>query len=399
MSADLTDAVLLAERFNWRKAQGVSLKGSTSVQLTGDAVRLEAISFGGDGVDIKGDAEFSRRDGLRIADLEAFKVDGVADVSMKLAKRSDTLDLTITGRYLNAGSIIEHFLLDRQSVLPSEQRDVTAPFDGRIRIDRVDMRAETGIRDLSVDWRRGESGFTDFDLAALDSGKQPLRASLKRTGAGSGPAQIIEIRSDDIGAFLRGVLGVRSINGGQGVVALSASGDETPIAGKLEARALRIANAPLLAKIFAAGSLEGLNDLLNDDGIEIAQTFADFTIEHGGLAIAGARAAGPSVGLTASGFLPLGEGETTLSGAVAPLYQVNSFLGKAPLIGDIFVNRNGEGLLALSYEVTGPRREPRVTVNPLTAFAPGVLRRVFEGMESTDSEPDNATGADAPEQD
>ncbi|NWG91879.1 MAG: hypothetical protein HXY21_05155 [Parvularculaceae bacterium] len=70
---------------------------------------------------------------------------------------------------------------------------------------------------------------------------------------------------------------------------------------------------------------------------------------------------------------------------MAPAYQINSFLGKAPLIGDLFVNRKGEGLLALSYEVEGAAAEPRVTVNPLSALAPGVLRRMFEGGSDADA--------------
>jgi hypothetical protein len=100
-----------------------------------------------------------------------------------------------------------------------------------------------------------------------------------------------------------------------------------------------------------------------------------------------ARATGPSVGITAEGQFALeGDRAIELRGAVAPAYQVNSFLGKAPLIGDLFVNRKGEGLLALSYEVEGEPAEPRVTVNPLSALAPGVLRRMFEGGSNAEAD-------------
>ena len=75
-----------------------------------------------------------------------------------------------------------------------------------------------------------------------------------------------------------------------------------------------------------------------------------------------------------------------LKGAVAPAYGVNSLLGKAPVIGGLFVSRKGEGLLALSYDVGGPASEPRVTVNPLSAFTPGVFRRMFEGRAETNGE-------------
>jgi hypothetical protein len=137
----------------------------------------------------------------------------------------------------------------------------------------------------------------------------------------------------------------------------------------------------LFAKIFAAGSLTGLADLMSGEGIEFNDAMARFAIDNGAVRVIEARATGPSVGITAQGgFAIEGDRAVTLSGAVAPAYQVNSFLGKAPMIGGLFVNRKGEGLLALSYDVSGPAAEPRVTVNPLSALAPGVFRRMFEGV-------------------
>jgi hypothetical protein len=73
-----------------------------------------------------------------------------------------------------------------------------------------------------------------------------------------------------------------------------------------------------------------------------------------------------------------GGGALELHGAVAPAYQVNSFLGRAPVIGDLLIGREGEGVVALSYDVTGRSDNPSVSVNPLSALAPGMLRRLFE---------------------
>ena len=157
---------------------------------------------------------------------------------------------------------------------------------------------------------------------------------------------------------------------------------DEPRRGALEAHDLRVVKAPILAKIFAAGSLTGLADLVNGEGIELKNAMANFAIEDGVIQVSESRATGPSVGITAVGSLPLDGGAITLNGAVAPAYQVNSFLGKAPVIGDLFVNRKGEGILALSYAVDGEAHEPRVTVNPLSALTPGVLRRMFEGARA-----------------
>ena len=142
---------------------------------------------------------------------------------------------------------------------------------------------------------------------------------------------------------------------------------------------MRIVGAPLLAQVLAAGSLPGVSDLMRGEGIEVSQAFADFSFGRGVLTVRDVRAAGPSIGLSAQGVVPFtSESPIAVSGAIAPAYQLNSFLGKAPLIGDLFVNRSGEGVIAVAYAVSGAPSSPRIAVNPLTALTPGFLRRLFE---------------------
>ena len=94
------------------------------------------------------------------------------------------------------------------------------------------------------------------------------------------------------------------------------------------------------------------------------------------------------------------DGAIALNGAVAPLYQLNSALGAAPIIGDILVGRKGEGILALSYSVSGERASPNVVVNPLSPLTPGIFRQMFEPQnapleeDAPAPEPDEITPAE-----
>jgi hypothetical protein len=54
-------------------------------------------------------------------------------------------------------------------------------------------------------------------------------------------------------------------------------------------------------------------------------------------------------------------------------------------------NKN-EGLFAIDFKVSGQASAPTLTVNPLTAVAPGILRKLFSWMMPEDE----ATGATAP---
>lgn len=92
-----------------------------------------------------------------------------------------------------------------------------------------------------------------------------------------------------------------------------------------------------------------------------------------------ARATGPGLGVTTTGEVNTQAKTLALSGTLAPAYGVNAVLGNIPLLGDVLVSRKGEGIVGFTYTLEGPIAKPRAFVNPLSALAPGVFRRIFEG--------------------
>ena len=106
------------------------------------------------------------------------------------------------------------------------------------------------------------------------------------------------------------------------------------------------------------------------------------------------RATGASVGITADGTVGVGpDGRADLSGAVAPIYALNSVLGNAPIIGDILVGKKGEGILAFTYNVSGDAGNPSVFVNPLSALTPGIFRQLMQPQRLNRSEEEAAPAA------
>jgi hypothetical protein len=47
------------------------------------------------------------------------------------------------------------------------------------------------------------------------------------------------------------------------------------------------------------------------------------------------------------------------------------------------VGRDGEGVISLTYGVRGKLDKATVSVNPLSALAPGVIRRIFDNPSDT----------------
>lgn len=377
LDADFTEAALVSEALGWMKPSGQRALGKARFAFTEAGTEISALSLDGEGISIAGNAAFAKDGALIAFDLPTFSLEGAADLALSGRRgEAGALALEASGGYLNASEILRG-LIDSKG-----GGGAKTPVALRATIARVDMRAGEKFSNAALDYRRGAERIEALSFAAIDDGGQRLSVELTdKADSGTGEL-LIAARSGDVGRMLSGLFGLSSVKGGVGRLdfTFTPGAADAPRRGALEAHDLRIVRAPLLAKIFSVGSLTGLVDLVNGEGIELENATAKFSLQDGAVRVSDARATGPSVGITLQGAFDLeGERALALQGAVAPAYQVNSLLGKTPLIGELFVSRKGEGLLALSYDVSGPAAEPRVTVNPLSALAPGVLRRMFEG--------------------
>ncbi|MEK7266642.1 MAG: DUF3971 domain-containing protein [Pseudomonadota bacterium] len=384
LEVDLTKTILIAESLGWLKPQGAPAKGLARFAFSPEGTKVDDFSIEGDGISIAGEADFIASGALKTFALPTFKLANAANLAMTGRRdENGALLAEVSGEYLNAGEMIRRLIDDGAG------GDDATPFALKARIDRVDLRADASFSDAAFDFGRSGGKIDALEFSATGAGGKKLSVALNPATGVSGE-QTIEARSDDVGEMLAGIFAITSVKGGNGWLdfAFTPGAESAPKTGRLAAHDLRVVKAPLLAKIFAAGSLTGLADLMNGDGIELKKAMARFAIEDGAVRVFESRATGPSVGITAQGAFGLdGERAVTLKGAVAPAYGVNSLLGKTPVIGDLFVSRKGEGVLALSYDVAGPASEPRVTVNPLSAFTPGVFRRMFEGRAAAEEDP------------
>jgi hypothetical protein len=139
---------------------------------------------------------------------------------------------------------------------------------------------------------------------------------------------------------------------------------------------------PLLARVLAAGSLQGLAGLLSGQGIDFDQLDAEFVWQNATLAMREARGVGPSLGVTWTGLADFEASRVDVDGTILPSYGVNSVLGSLPVFGELFTGRQGEGVIGVTFSVSGLFDQTRVTANPLSALAPGVFRRMFEGTSA-----------------
>ncbi len=200
-----------------------------------------------------------------------------------------------------------------------------------------------------------------------------------------------EFQSDHAGLLLQGMDIYDNVR--EGTLSITAdiddTGAESKATGEVNMKDIRVVNAPVLGKILTIGSLGGIVDLLKNEGMTFASVEGPFTYQNGLLSTKDFRAVG-SIGITVTGNMDQKKKTIDAFGTVIPSYTLNSILGNIPILGRLLVGRKGEGIFGFSYKVKGSSDDPKVSVNPVSALAPGILRRMF--FEPWDGKP----GGDKP---
>ncbi len=317
--------------------------------------------------------------------LEARRLQhGVTDVAARIVpgRGGAPTEITVTGESVDLRPYLES--------LTEEGAGEPAPFTLSLSTKRAITRANQQITDVQARVINTAEGLRRATLeGTLVTGKL-IHANLEPEG---GKRRLV-VRSDDAGAVSRAFDVYDNALGGtldlQVVLHDDVPGE--PVTGVVRIEDYRVINAPTLAELLSIALLTGILDALQGEGIAFSRFEMPFEITGDILTITDAKTSGPAIGITANGTVDLATEATDLSGTIVPAYAINSILGEVPLIGEILIGGEGEGLFAATYAVDGPLEEPTITVNPLAALAPGFLRNLFNIFEDS---PDGSGPGDA----
>ncbi|MCA0955612.1 DUF3971 domain-containing protein [Mameliella alba] len=178
------------------------------------------------------------------------------------------------------------------------------------------------------------------------------------------------ITAEDAGDVLRGAGLLRTVSNGTFRLDLApVRGQPGSYDGFLQIQGTRLRKAPAIAALLDAVSIVGLLDQLNGPGIFFTDVEARFRLTPTRVIVSRSSAVGPSMGISLDGYYDLERGRMDMQGVLSPIYLLNG-------VGQIF-SRRGEGLIGFNFNLRGAPDNPRVTVNPLSAFTPGMFRDIF----------------------
>lgn len=258
--------------------------------------------------------------------------------------------------------------LDADQMLTKKEQSVQKAklymeLDKKAHTNRLEMDAFAGQGSIYLRYKPDASGQRNFHMESTDAG-----ATLKA----------FDVFPDVVGGKI--VIYGEPVGGR----------DSDDIAGTARMENFRVVNAPALAQLISAMSITGLDGALNGEGLAFEKLEGNFEWlfrpQGSLLTIKNGRTSGSSLGLSFEGKVDRADQAIDMKGTIVPMSGVNDIISSIPLVGDILTG--GSGLIAATYTMKGPAKEPQVSINPLSVLTPGFLRRIlFEGGYEETSQP------------
>jgi hypothetical protein len=391
--AELSKAVAKVDQLGWQKPKGEPATVDVKIGFSPDAYNFTDFVLSGQGMNVRGAFSIDKKTRILSANVPTVKLGPTNDLAVK-ARRDERgqLIVDIDGAKGDARGLLHNFIsgtgdkaeADRAAtrlLTPEMEQDAALRTAIRARIGEVMTQNGEKVTDLDTRIAMIDGDVYLIDLLALDKLRNQISVSIKQA---PNRTRTFSLHSNDAGLIFRALDLYTSVQGGD--LSAEATFDDTkpgsPLAGEISASKFRIVNAPVLAKILTLGSLTGIGDTLAGEGIYFDVLKLPFRVTGHRIQVDDARMSGPAIGLTMSGQVDRSANIAQMEGTLVPAYTVNSVLGKVPLLGPLIVGREGEGIFGFTYAVKGNIDDPSVIVNPLSAIAPGFLRRIFEFSSS-----------------
>ncbi|MGL5115425.1 MAG: AsmA-like C-terminal domain-containing protein [Beijerinckiaceae bacterium] len=363
IEADLTRATIRQLAPGLQKPAGRPAKLSFEAIERGRAFTLQNIAFDSGPTSVRGEALIEAERGLRSARFSLLRLSPGDNVRVEIDRTGPVAKVTIRGNNFDA----------RPFLKPDTDREGASEPDIEIDLKTTLLSGFNGevltSPDLKLSRRAGQPRLIQL-TARL--GGQPLSIQGATPRQNSLP---VTIEAGDAGAFYRFLDIYSRMQGGDvvGEVTLGAS----RVSGVLLSRNFELRNEPAIRRLIAADQrVEG--ELAVANTARFTKMRLEFQKDNNLLTLREAVIFGPQIGLNFNGTIDQARDRISMSGTFIPAYGLNNVFSQIPLVGGILGGGRNEGLLGITFSATGQLSKPTIAVNPLSAVAPGIFRKIFE---------------------
>lgn len=375
VSADLTNTRLTIPWAGWSKGAGVPANVSFTMAADGPHTTLSGFDLDGKSFAIRGRVVLEGDD-LSSAEFDRVRLNRGDDVAVSVKRSANGYAVTIQGDALDARPLIKQFTSDIDTATKSTSGSVSVT---------ADVKSLTGfhgeqLANLKLDYSASGARVNGLTVNAVASSGAAINVS----SGGKGGQRSLTMTSTDAGAILRFLDIYEHMQGGAITISLSGAGDG-PMRGRVDARNFLVVNEPKLASLVSTrppGGDRSLNQAVKAD-IDTSRVSFDrgyVEIEKGNrlLRLANGVLRGAAIGATFQGTLYDPDDNMDVTGTFMPIYGLNRIFGEIPLVGALLGNGRDRGLIGVTFRLKGKVEKPELSINPLSAIAPGIFRSIFE---------------------
>lgn len=372
IEADLTSLKLDNVLPGWVKVPGKSSKATFVVLPKAQSTRFEDIVIEGGGASIRGSLEVDQNGDLMNANFPTYSPSDGDKASLKAERGPDgVLKVTMRGDVFDGRGFLKSAISGgsgKDSDGKSKGRN--PDFDIDLKLGAVMGFNGEAVRSVDGKFSRRNGAIRAFTLTGKVGRDTPVTAELR--GRGQGGREVIYVETNDAGALLRFNDTYTKMIGGQLSLAMDPpTVDPSPKEGLINVRDFTVkGQAELDRQVAAGGTVQ--------NGVTFSRARAEFVRQNGQLTVREGVLKGPMIGGTIEGTIDFPADQVRMSGTFVPMYGLNNIFGQIPIVGIFLGAGSNEGLIGVTYEIIGTPNKPQLRVNPISAMAPGLLRKIFE---------------------
>jgi hypothetical protein len=374
--ADFTSVKLDNLLPGWQKASGKSAHATFLLSKTPKLVRLENMEIEGSGANVRGSLELDNTGEIQAANFPVFALSSGDKASIKADRGpDDVLHVVMRGDVYDGRNFVKASMAGNDKEERKGKKETDLDLD--IKLGAVAGHNGETLRGLNLRLSRRNGRIRSFSMKSKIGRDTPLNGDLRLRSSDN--HEVVYFETNDAGALFRFTDMYPRMFGGKMWVAMDppAQHQKRQI-GTLYITDFAVRGEPALQRVVAGapGQARG--------SVQFSEMRADFTRFPGRMSIRNGIVRGPAVGVTVEGNIDYVKNDVHLRGTFVPFYGLNNIFGQIPIVGLILGGGSNEGLLGITYEATGPPSAPNILVNPVSAIAPGLLRKFIPSPGSFD---------------
>jgi len=374
--ADLTAVKIDNVVPGWVKPAGKAARATFTFSQDKGGFHFEDVVIDGQGATIRGSADVDSNGEVTSANFPVFALAEGDKMSVKADRNADgVLRVAIRGDVFDGRGFVKAAMSG--STLETRGKRKPADFDLDVKIAAVLGHNGEALRGLDLKLARRAGRIRNFAMNAKIGRDTPIIGDLRTRLSTNRP--VVYLESNDAGALFRFVDIYPRMAGGRVIIGMDPPTPEGgPQDGLINVSNFQIRGEPALDRV-VSGAPAGQRGV-----VDFTQAHAEFVKSPGRMVVRNGVVRGPVIGATIEGTIDYARDDIHMRGTFIPLYGLNNMFGQIPLIGFFLGGPNSnEGLLGVTYEITGQPGNFRIQPNPLSVIAPGLLRKFFEFRDTS----------------